>query len=96
MIELPKFSKSRITPGFIAEIHPSSDLAGMIAEFIVEVVPTCMWYGTISQVCGEPTVRCGIFQITNSKDKSAAAFCTLCERHKQMGQWSDAETAFGW
>lgn len=50
---------------------------------------TCTWI----EGCNRPAVRLGTFNMPSSK-KYTIKF--LCENHKQMGMWVDADTAWGW
>jgi len=85
------FYKSSLAYGVCANVDPASPLAMSILDELEPQMNEC-------HMCGDVAVRVGIFETPNRTNdrKKASEFRALCERHKQFGMWSDADTAWGW
>lgn len=90
----------------VDNVDPSSREAALILTLLEPKMSTCDWPGEAiptakgsfyrSKKCGYPAVRVAAFFHQSKNGKKATSFAGLCERHKQMGMWTNAERAWGW
>jgi hypothetical protein len=106
----PKFYRTATSLGLCADVDPYSTDAGILLLQIEPTLTTCDWPSSeyVEQPakgahyqhkrCGEEVVRVAIMVSENreSDAKHGSSFVGLCDRHKQMGMWSNADTAWGW
>lgn len=101
------FYCSTVAYGFVLDgVSPYSTDASKILDAIDPYLFTCNYPSEIVSTvggshytyksCGQPAVRTATFSAEPRKSKEATAFAGLCERHKQVGIWTDQATAWGW
>lgn len=87
-----KFITSSLTFGIVVNVDTSdNESMDFISTILDPFIDKCNMPD-----CGEMAVRIGIYPINLLSKEKWTEFRGLCDRHKRMGIWTDAETAWGW
>lgn len=85
-----KLYKSPLAYGICTDVKKNSEASADVLERVEKYISYChMPY------CGKEAVRIGVFNLGNG-EKVGVEYRGLCKRHRQIGMWSDSDTAWGW
>lgn len=83
--------KTNVTYGLCVNVKPNTAAATLYLNLLEPIIDKCHMPN-----CNDKAVRVGVFSFSRLNDKSGCEFRGLCERHKQLGIWTNSDTAWGW